>query len=111
MGGNMQPQGQVQILVNLIDRGFDLQQALDAPRVRALDGRRVSVEVHANLRVADELSALGHEIVEGEALPHDWTGRHEFMRSFAGCAQAIALQGEALCGASDPRLDGIAAPL
>jgi hypothetical protein len=33
------------------------------------------------------------------------------MRSFEGCAQAIALEGEALAGASDPRLDGIAALL
>ena len=35
--------------------------------------------------------------------------RHDFLRSLEGCAQAIA--GEALCGASDPRLDGIAVPL
>ena len=40
MGANMQPQGQVQILVNILDRGMNLQQAVDAPRVRALDGRR-----------------------------------------------------------------------
>jgi gamma-glutamyltranspeptidase len=36
---------------------------------------------------------------------------HDFLRSFEGSAQAIAFVGEALCGASDPRLDGIAAPL
>ena len=69
MGANMQPQGQVQILVNLIDRGFDLQQALDAPRVRALDGHRISVEPHADPSFADRLAALGHEVVAGEEDP------------------------------------------
>ena len=111
MGANMQPQGQVQILVNLIDRGMDLQQAIDAPRVRALDGRRVFVEPHRDPDFAAALARLGHEIVTGEAVPEDWTAPHDFMRSFGGSAQAIALEGEALCGASDPRLDGIVAPL
>ena len=111
MGANMQPQGQVQILVNLIDRGMNLQQALDAPRVRALDGRRVSIEPHRDPNFASALAALGHQVVAGEAVPEDWEAPHDFMRSFEGSAQAIALIGEALCGASDPRLDGIAAPV
>jgi gamma-glutamyltranspeptidase/glutathione hydrolase len=111
MGANMQPQGQVQILVNLIDRDFDLQQALDAPRVRALDGRRISVEPHQDPSFADKLAALGHKVVAGEEIPSDWMIPHDFLRSFEGSAQAIAIVGDALCGASDPRLDGIAAPL
>lgn len=44
MGANMQPQGQAQILVNMIDRGMNPQQAIDAPRVRFLGGARISME-------------------------------------------------------------------
>jgi gamma-glutamyltranspeptidase/glutathione hydrolase len=108
MGANMQPQGQVQILINLLDRGMNLQEAVDAPRVRVLDGRRISVEPHADPNTAAKLASLGHEIAEGEEVPDDWEAPHDFMRSFEGSAQAIAISGAALCGASDPRLDGIA---
>ena len=111
MGANMQPQGQVQIIVNLIDRKMDLQQALDAPRVRALDGSRIAVEQHPDSNFADALAALGHQVVTGEEPPTEWLLPHDFMRSFEGSAQAIAIHGDALCGASDPRLDGIAVPL
>jgi gamma-glutamyltranspeptidase/glutathione hydrolase len=111
MGANMQPQGQVQILINLIDRGMDLQQALDAPRVRALDGRRVTLERHQDPDFAARIAALGHQVVVGEESPANWMVPHDFLRSFEGSAQAIGFAGEALFGASDPRLDGIAAPL
>jgi len=44
MSANMQPQGQVQILLNVIDRGMNPQEAIDASRVRVLGGNRISVE-------------------------------------------------------------------
>lgn len=113
MGANMQPQGQVQILVNLIDRGMNLQQALDAPRVRVLDGRRISVEPHpAHATFPKRLASLGHEVIHDEKIPADWTLSHDFMRTFEGSAQAIQIEHgrHSLCGASDPRLDGIACP-
>ena len=34
MGGDIQAQGHAQVLINLIDRGMKLQQAIDAPRFR-----------------------------------------------------------------------------
>lgn len=38
MGGAMQPQGQAQVIVNLLDHKMDLQQAGDAPRLRLYGG-------------------------------------------------------------------------
>jgi len=108
MGGNMQPQGQTQILLNLIDRGMNLQQALDAPRVRFLDGRRVSLERHPLPDLGKRLAAMGHEVVWDGLTP---ASPGDVGESFEGSAQAILLEPESLCGASDPRLDGIACPL
>lgn len=110
VGANMQPQGQVQILLNLLDREMNLQEAIDAPRVRTLGGLRISVEqTLATERVA-RLASMGHQIVSGEEAPVDWIQPHEFARSFKGSAQAVAIDSKfgTLCGASDPRLDGVA---
>jgi gamma-glutamyltranspeptidase/glutathione hydrolase len=108
MGGNMQPQGQVQILLNLIDRGMNLQQALDAPRVRVLDGKRISIEPHPIPDLGKRLAAMGHVVVWDGSKP---ASPGDIGESFEGSAQAILLGAESLCGASDPRLDGIACPL
>ena len=110
MGANMQPQGQVQILLNMIDRGMNPQLAIDAPRVRVLDGRRVAVEPSFPPEVMSRLASLGNEIISGEEPPIDWMEPHDFAHSFMGSAQAIVIDPTfgTLCGGSDPRLDGVA---
>jgi gamma-glutamyltranspeptidase/glutathione hydrolase len=102
MGGDIQTQGHVQVLVNMIDRGLNLQEAIDAPRVRYIAGREVMMEPELTQPVIDGLVKRGHV----RALPP--TGlRH---RIFMGGGQAIMvdLASGALMGASDSRKDGIA---
>src|SRR6185436_19429272 len=60
MGGGIQPQGHVQVLVNIIDLGMGLQQAIDAPRYRYMSGRDVLLEDELGPTVIDRLLALGH---------------------------------------------------
>ena len=54
MGGALQPQGHVQVLTNLFDRGMNLQQAIEAPRYRYYEDKRVLLE-----------DAFGEEVREG----------------------------------------------
>lgn len=91
----MQPQGHVQVLLNLLHFGMDPQEALEAPRFRHLDGRRVAVEGLTG-DVSDALKRLGHELVD----PGDL--------AFGG-AQAIMRLERGWAAASDPRKDGMAA--
>jgi gamma-glutamyltranspeptidase / glutathione hydrolase len=109
MGGNMQPQGHVQILSNLIDRKMPLQEALSSPRIRVLEENRVALEETLDPAIIDGLLHLGHERVTGESIPDDWSLPHIFARSFKGGAQAIMVDpmSHTLTGASDSRLDGI----
>jgi gamma-glutamyltranspeptidase/glutathione hydrolase len=109
MGGNMQPQGQVQILSNLIDRKMKLQEALSAPRVRVLGGNQCSIEETFPQLTIEGLRKLGHEQIFAESDSVDWTHPHWFVQSFKGSAQAILLDPleGTLVGASDSRLDGL----
>jgi gamma-glutamyltranspeptidase/glutathione hydrolase len=95
VGGFMQPQGQVQILRNVLDRGMGLQAALDAPRARFVAGRQVLLEPGYDADVAGELRRRGHEL-------------GELTRFQAGGAQAVFRIDGLLHGASDPRKDGMA---
>ncbi|MBM7714255.1 gamma-glutamyltranspeptidase/glutathione hydrolase [Bacillus thermophilus] len=62
MGGFMQPQGHVQVIMNSIDFGLHPQAALDAPRWQWIKGRTVEVEQRFPHHIAGDLAYLGHDI-------------------------------------------------
>ena len=116
MGGGMQPQGHVQILVNLVDYGMNLQEAGDAARLMhdggrqptdALAGSRADsveiddlgtlmVEPGVPLATVEALRAMGHKVeVESTGIPF-------------GGYQAIARDPETgvYVGATEMRKDG-----
>jgi gamma-glutamyltranspeptidase/glutathione hydrolase len=100
MGGGIQPQGHVQVLVNIIDLGMGLQQALDAPRYRYMTGKDVLLEDEIPASVISRLMALGHRRASPPGI----------LRSSMGGGQAIMIDpvSRTLMGASDPRKDGLA---
>jgi gamma-glutamyltranspeptidase/glutathione hydrolase len=108
MGGSMQPQGQVQVLVNLIDFGMNLQEAGDAPRMRHLgssqptgskmtDGGWLCLESGFSYETIRRLQEIGHRI--------------RFINDGYGGYQAILVdvQNHVYYGASESRKDGQAA--
>ncbi|WP_257350313.1 gamma-glutamyltransferase family protein [Pseudalkalibacillus decolorationis] len=62
MGGFMQPQGHVQIIMNTIDFHLNPQSALDAPRWQWLKGKKVLVEPNFPITIAQSLARKGHDI-------------------------------------------------
>jgi len=73
MGGAMQPQGHVQIVVNMVDFGMSLQEAGDAPRIRhsgssqptgerMTDGGTVYLETGFPFESIRALKRMGHRI-------------------------------------------------
>ncbi|WP_034527917.1 gamma-glutamyltransferase family protein [Secundilactobacillus oryzae] len=62
MGGFMQPQGHLQVLMNCIDFGLDPQGALDAPRFQWTQGNQVEFEREFSTSLLSELRDAGHEI-------------------------------------------------
>ncbi len=91
---------QVQALVQYLDFGLSLQGAVEAPRARLWDGRRVHVESRIAGSVLDALRGRGHDVQATDP----WTRK-------VGGMQAIERDPAtgALTGAADPRRDGYAA--
>ena len=100
MGGAIQPQGHVQVLINLIDLKMGLQEAIDAPRYRITTGREVLLEDELGSATIAQLLKLGHV----KAKPP------KVLRSSMGGGQAIMIDlvTKTLLGASDSRKDGMA---
>ncbi len=95
VGGFMQPQGQQQILRALLEDGAEPQDAIAAPRWRAVGGRRLAIEPGFDPGLADALAKRGHEL-------------EPLVRFEAGGAQLAMRRGDAYAGGSDPRKDGVA---
>lgn len=62
MGGYMQPQGHLQVVMNTIDFHLHPQAALDAPRWQWIEGKKVLVEPHFPSHLAQALVRKGHQI-------------------------------------------------
>ncbi|MBO5574487.1 MAG: gamma-glutamyltransferase family protein [Clostridium sp.] len=98
MGAFMQPQGQLQVLTNLLDFGMNPQEALDRSRWQWIRKKQVETEAEYPEEIRQALSARGHEMSVNP--DHSVYGRGQ-----------IILRNEdgVLCGASEPRADGCAA--
>ncbi len=109
MGGAMQPQGHVQILINMLDFGMNLQEAGDAPRIQhdgsteptgqntaMTDGGEVDLETGFPYETVRALMQKGHSV--------------RFAHGPYGGYQAIMKNPEGgWVGASESRKDGQAA--
>ncbi len=62
MGGYMQPQGHLQVVMNYADFGLDPQQALDAPRWQWLRNGDIAVEARFDRDISRKLEARGHRV-------------------------------------------------
>jgi gamma-glutamyltranspeptidase/glutathione hydrolase len=103
MGGFMQPQGHVQVVVGMVDDGLDPQAALDRPRFCIQPANAagiVSLEAGVPSQVVSELERRGHRVIS------DVSG---YARALFGRGQIIHRETDGvLWGGSDPRADGCA---
>jgi len=105
-GGDRQPQWNLQVVVGLVDGGWDVQQAVEQPlwfssTPRGADGAtglELTVESRVGEAFVDELRRRGHRV----AVDSEWS-------ALSG-AQVIARDPVtgALAGGSDPRQEGLA---
>ena len=95
MGAYMQPQGHVQVLMNMIDFRLNPQEALDAPRWQWVKENTIFIEPHFPMDIAKKLSQRGHNI------------RIKFENSSFGRGQIILRNKDGvLVGGTEPRADG-----
>lgn len=98
MGGFMQPQGHLQVIMNTIDFHLNPQSALDAPRWQWIKDKTVEVEHSFPNSIAQELVSMGHDI------------KYTVDSIGYGRGQIIWRNDEGvLCGGTEPRADGTVA--
>ena len=97
MGGFMQPQGHMQMVINTVDYGMNPQASLDAPRWRWDGGRAVTIEPETSSAIVEGLRARGHEVTVASDLGF---GRGQIIWK---------LPGGGYVAGSDKRADGCAA--
>ncbi|MBU8878599.1 gamma-glutamyltransferase [Bacillus sp. FJAT-29790] len=95
MGGDMQPQGQVQVLLNHLEYGMNVQEAGEAPRFRHHE-QGIALESKISSKTRLELMEKGHHVTSGL----DFFGGYQGIR--------IDTKTNMLQGGSDPRKDGCA---
>jgi gamma-glutamyltranspeptidase/glutathione hydrolase len=95
MGGDMQPQGHVQVLLNLIDFGMNVQEAGEAARFRHSPAG-LAVESAISAEARSGLESRGHKVINSPGV-------------FGGF-QGILFDAKTgvMMGGSDPRKDGLA---
>ena len=94
MGAYMQPQGHVQVVMNLIDFHLDPQQALDAPRWQWLRDGSIAVETRFDANLARALERRGHEVSVNISTPDFGRGQ-----------MIIRLDNGVLVGGTESRTD------
>ena len=99
MGGFMQPQGHVQVIMNTIDFQMNPQAALDAPRWQWMEGKKVLVEHAFSNPMALALAERGHDI--SVALNSGVFGRGQIIWRDPDSG--------VLVGGTEPRTDGTVA--
>lgn len=104
MGGEGQPQTQAALVTRMVDFGFDVQQAIEAPRwlmgrTWGTETRLLSLESRIPEEVARELTLRGHDV----QIVGAWD-------QTIGHAQAIRINADSgfFEGGADPRGDGAA---
>lgn len=97
MGGFMQPQGHIQMVVNTIDYQMNPQASLDAPRWQWISDKHIEIESDADPAIIEGLRAMGHKVSVAE--PGGAFGRGQIIWRLP--------QGSYIAG-SDKRADGYA---
>ncbi len=103
MGGFMQPQGHVQVLMAMLDDGLDPQAALEQPRLYVdveNTPQSVALEEGIPTKTLDTLKSMGHHVAPVSGMERAMFGRGQIILRDPETGE--------LTGGSDPRADGCA---